>query len=81
MSGLFAEVIEGVLRHRLRAAATAFGVFWGTFMLTLLLGAGAGAAWAVVQRRGACWYCPIRPRRCPFRRGTLTLTWSLTAVG
>ena len=30
------------MRHRLRAAATAFGVFWGTFMLTLLLGAGAG---------------------------------------
>ena len=42
MSGLFAEVIEGLLRHRLRAAATAFGVFWGTFMLTLLLGAGEG---------------------------------------
>lgn len=30
------------MRHRLRAAATAFGVFWGTFMLALLLGAGAG---------------------------------------
>jgi putative ABC transport system permease protein len=42
MRALFAEVIEGVLRHRLRAAATAFGVFWGTFMLTLLLGAGKG---------------------------------------
>lgn len=36
------EVIEGVTRHRVRAAATAFGVFWGIFMLALLLGGGNG---------------------------------------
>ncbi|HEX6244409.1 MAG TPA: ABC transporter permease, partial [Polyangiales bacterium] len=42
MGAVLAEIVEGVMRHRLRAAATAFGVFWGTFMLTLLLGAGAG---------------------------------------
>jgi putative ABC transport system permease protein len=42
VSGTFAEVVEGVIRHRVRAAATAFGVFWGSFMLALLLGAGSG---------------------------------------
>ncbi|MET0340324.1 MAG: ABC transporter permease [Polyangiales bacterium] len=42
MSDALREIIEGVTRHRVRAAATAFGVFWGIFMLTLLLGGGAG---------------------------------------
>jgi putative ABC transport system permease protein len=39
---LLAEVFEGVARHRMRAAATAFGVFWGILMLVVLLGGGRG---------------------------------------
>jgi HlyD family secretion protein len=36
------EVFESISRHRLRALATAFGVFWGIFMLTMLLASGRG---------------------------------------
>lgn len=36
------EIFETVTRHRLRALATCFGVFWGIFMLTLLLAGGSG---------------------------------------
>lgn len=42
MIDLLAEVFEGVARHRMRAAATAFGVFWGILMLVVLLGGGRG---------------------------------------
>lgn len=42
MSDALREVIEAMMRHRLRALATAFGVFWGIFMLTVLLGGGSG---------------------------------------
>ena len=38
----FYEVLDSITRHRLRALATAFGVFWGIFMLTLLLASGRG---------------------------------------
>jgi putative ABC transport system permease protein len=42
MKDALREVVEAVTRHRLRALATAFGVFWGIFMLTLLLAGGNG---------------------------------------
>lgn len=42
MIDLLVEVFEGVARHRMRAAATAFGVFWGILMLVVLLGGGRG---------------------------------------
>jgi putative ABC transport system permease protein len=36
------ELFESVTRHRMRALATSFGVFWGIFMLTLLMASGNG---------------------------------------
>jgi putative ABC transport system permease protein len=62
------EIFESVTRHRLRALATCFGVFWGIFMLTLLLAGGTGLRNGIDrlfsrQGRNAMWVSTWRTTR------------------
>ena len=36
------EIFDSLLRNKTRSFLTAFGIFWGIFMLVLLIGGGKG---------------------------------------
>jgi len=43
------DIFLSIRRHKLQAFLTAFGVFWGIFMVVLLLGVGKGLERGVTQ--------------------------------
>lgn len=43
------EILDSLTRNKLRSFLTAFGIFWGVFMLVLLMGGGRGLQTIIAQ--------------------------------
>lgn len=65
------EIFITLGKHKLRTGLTAFGVFWGIFMLTVLLGAGKGLENGVVnnfrQMPNSVWIWPQGSTQIAYR--------------
>ena len=65
------EIFITLSKHKLRTGLTAFGVFWGIFMLTVLLGAGKGLENGVVnnfrQMPNSVWIWPQGSTQIAYR--------------
>ncbi|OUJ75868.1 ABC transporter permease [Hymenobacter crusticola] len=63
------EILGTMRRNKLRTFLTAFGVFWGIFMLVLLLGAGKGLENGVLKNFGSA------PNSLFISGGKVSLPW------
>lgn len=65
------EIFITLNQHKLRTSLTAFGVFWGIFMLTVLLGAGKGLENGVMdgfpKALNSVWIWPNGKTQMPYQ--------------
>ena len=58
-SDLWEEIFDSLRKNRTRTFLTAFGIFWGVFMLILLMGGGKGLE-TMLGERSALLLLPSR---------------------
>ncbi|WP_019602517.1 ABC transporter permease [Teredinibacter turnerae] len=67
---LWQEIYDSISRHKLRTLLTAFGVFWGIFMLVNLVGVGNGlrnGAEASMSLKNGIYVWSGRPTSMPYK--------------
>lgn len=69
------EILDSLSRHKLRTVLTAFGVFWGIFMLVNLIGVGKGlrngAEANIGTLKNAVYIWSSRPTSIPYKGLTI----------